>query len=122
MVKILLPQLPESYSIDDGFSSSYALKYEEPENASPTHTSIISSSRTYSLFTCVYSYGKEIVKFDEDGIQLNQDREFIPDFGSSSSVHLGIKVKVVLVLLSKVSPLNKYFTSQAPIVLKGTRC
>lgn len=109
MVKILLPQLPESYSIDDGFSSSYALKYEEPENASPTHTSIISSSRTYSLFTCVYSYGKEIVKFDEDGIQLNQDREFIPGFwkfffstfgdqseGGLSAAFKGVTIKQIL--------------------------
>lgn len=110
MVKILLPQLPESYNIDNGFSSSYALKYEEPENVSPTHASIISTSKTYSLFTCVYSYGNEIVKFDEDGIQLNQDREFIPGFwkfffgtfgdqsddGGFSTAFKGVTIKQIL--------------------------
>ncbi|RCK57649.1 Transcription activator TEC1 [Candida viswanathii] len=80
MVKVLLPQLPATYNIDSGFSSSYALRYEQPGNITPTHASIISTENTYSSFTCIYSYGKEVLKFDEDGIRLNQDRDFLTRF------------------------------------------
>ncbi|MCP8717633.1 MAG: hypothetical protein M5E90_09430, partial [Asgard group archaeon] len=80
MVKVLLPQLPATYNIDSGFNSSYALKYEQPGNVTPTHASIISTANTYSSFTCIYSYGKEVLKFDEDGIKLNQDRDFLTRF------------------------------------------
>lgn len=80
MVKVLLPQLPATYNIDSGFNSSYALKYEQPGNITPTHASIISTMNTYSSFTCIYSYGKEVLKFDEDGIKLNQDRDFLARF------------------------------------------
>ncbi|KAL6452816.1 TEC1 Transcription activator TEC1 [Candida maltosa Xu316] len=80
MVKVLLPQLPDAYNIDNGFNSSYALKYEPPIASTNNSDNIISTERSYNSFTCIYSYGKEVLKFDEDGIRLNQDRDFLTKF------------------------------------------
>lgn len=116
MVKVLLPQLPATYNIDSGFNSSYALKYEQPGNVTPTHASIISTANTYSSFTCIYSYGKEVLKFDEDGIKLNQDRDFLTRFWKFFFGTLVDRMKQILMLLLKVSPSSKSFTKLVQIV------
>lgn len=69
MVKVLFPTtLPYQYSWETGFKSNFMLSEED------------AGAREYSSFTCIYSFGKEVLKFNEAGFQLGQNREFLLKF------------------------------------------
>jgi transcriptional enhancer factor len=77
MVKITFPTLPFNYSIDNGFKSNFLLNCMSSSN-SPEYASVV--EETYTSFICVYSYGKEVVKFNENDFKLNENQSFLPKF------------------------------------------
>lgn len=65
MVRIHLPQFSKNYAID-GLQTNYFLK--------DTHQS------NFSVFTCIYSFGNEVLKFNDSKILSNQNQPFLPKF------------------------------------------
>ncbi|KAG2735842.1 hypothetical protein G9P44_002056 [Scheffersomyces stipitis] len=70
MVKIHFSNLAGNYSIDGGFRSNFLLRWDDLEE----------SSKLYSTFTCIYSFGKEVLKFTEEGFKFNENRAFLVKF------------------------------------------
>lgn len=66
MVKIQLPHLPKNYSID-GLQTNYFLRD-------------VNDFQSYSVFTCIYSFGNEVLKFNDTHIKPNQNQPFLPKF------------------------------------------
>lgn len=66
MVKLQLPTLLSHYSID-GLQTNYFLRDD---------TEALTS---YSVFTCIYSFGLEVLKFNEV-VKSNQSQLFVPKF------------------------------------------
>ncbi|ODV78563.1 TEA-domain-containing protein [Suhomyces tanzawaensis NRRL Y-17324] len=91
MVRILFPELPSNHSIELGFKSNILLNTSNHPIAEPIKTEPSEGlsnpaspneyeASVYSSFTCIYSYGKEVLKFNESGIKLNENREFLVKF------------------------------------------
>lgn len=79
MVKMLFPtNLPYNYSIETGFKSNFVLSDKVSSPTIPDSSPI--KLKSYNLFTCVYSYGNEVIKFNEEGIKLNEDHLFLAKF------------------------------------------
>ncbi|KAK6459228.1 TEA/ATTS transcription factor [Scheffersomyces xylosifermentans] len=70
MVKIHFTNFTQNYSVDDGLRSNFSLRWDDLEE----------SSRQYSSFTCIYSFGKEVLKFTEEGFKFNENRTFLVKF------------------------------------------
>ncbi|KAG5422104.1 hypothetical protein I9W82_001197 [Candida metapsilosis] len=87
MARIYLPQdfSPKFYDIGSSFSANYTLKCKDynQSSSSSASTSLLTTklkSKQFSIFTCIYSYGQEVSKYNQTGIQLNQDCRFITNF------------------------------------------
>lgn len=88
MARIYLPDdfSPKAYDVGSGFSANYNLKckdYLPPPSSSPSSSSSLTTklkSKQFSIFTCIYSYGQEVSKYNQAGIQLNQECQFIINF------------------------------------------
>lgn len=65
MVKIHLPHLPKNYTID-GLQTNYFL--------------LDSYQSDYSIFTCIYSFGNEVLKFNDINVKANENQPFLPKF------------------------------------------
>lgn len=65
MVKVYLPHLPKNYTID-GLQTNYFLLDSHQSN--------------YSVFTCIYSFGNEVLKFNDTNVKANENQQFLPKF------------------------------------------
>lgn len=65
MVKIYLPHFPKNYTMD-GLQTNYFL--------------LDSYQSDYSIFTCIYSFGNEVLKFNDINIKANENQPFLPKF------------------------------------------
>ncbi|CAK9439425.1 uncharacterized protein LODBEIA_P35520 [Lodderomyces beijingensis] len=78
MVKIFLSDSVTSSQIEAGFKSNYRLTNDDGNYSTAEHGH--SNPPCLNLFTCVFSYGKQVLKLHETGIQLNENREFLAKF------------------------------------------
>ncbi|KAI5969560.1 hypothetical protein CANMA_001410 [Candida margitis] len=78
MARIYLPHdfSPKLYDVGSGFSSNYNLKCKDYSPGSSTKL----KSKQFSIFTCIYSYGQEVSKFNQTDVHLNQECRFITNF------------------------------------------
>ncbi|MCH0629303.1 hypothetical protein JNB11_04930 [Kocuria palustris] len=83
MVKVMFPsQLPYNYDIEQGFKSLFTL-HDKLTPVTPVQLptrSLPPALDGYSLFTAVYLYGNEVIKFNEEGIHLNEETPFLTKF------------------------------------------
>lgn len=77
MAKVTFPALAYNYSIDTGFKSNFLLNCMS-ESASPEYDAVV--GKTYTSYVCIYSYGKEVLKFTENDFKLNENQLFLPKF------------------------------------------
>lgn len=80
MARIYLPEdfSPKLYDVGSGFSANYNLKCKDYLTASSSSSRV--KSKLFSIFTCIYSYGQEVSKHRQSGIQLNQECKFVTNF------------------------------------------
>ncbi|KAI5952993.1 hypothetical protein KGF57_004089 [Candida theae] len=98
MARIYLPDefSPKLYDVGSGFHASYNLKCKNHaqslSTSSPTTTTTTTTapaptllttklkSKQFSIFTCIYSYGQQVSKYNQSGIHLNEECQFLSNF------------------------------------------
>lgn len=81
MVKVAFPPaLGYNYLVEQGFKAQFTLGDASlPVTPVPLPTGLPAADG-YSLFTAVYLYGNEVIKFNEEGIHVDQETPFLTKF------------------------------------------
>ncbi|KAK6461461.1 TEA/ATTS domain family-domain-containing protein [Scheffersomyces coipomensis] len=127
MVKIVYPQnLTPDYDFDLGFRSNFSLKCNQLDEIANQH---------YSLYTSIYSFGKQVLTFTEDDFKLNQDYPFLikfwkfflsnlnnKDLNEINIAFKGMTIKQIIyesdrLVNSDITPNNKVSKSKIKLIL-----
>lgn len=136
MVNLIKPNSEEmllmGYSLDNGLKSSFKLKYGV-------------NNKDYNIFTCVYSFGKEIIKYQQS-LTTNDEYNFLEKFwkfflnlnqpmkgltikqivydDDSKDINFVAKLKILCVLLWEFGQVDKVkdaVSTVSKLVLPGKR-
>ncbi|KAK6202306.1 TEA/ATTS transcription factor [Scheffersomyces amazonensis] len=75
MVKLVYPDnISSNYNYDLGFKANFNLKCDDITNSPNVRP------YSYSLYTSIYSFGKQVLTFNEDDFKFNEDHSFLTKF------------------------------------------